>query len=77
MNPKIAVALVSTMKVIGHLLVAAIVTEIIVFFSHRPDLVFYMPVVNIVTAFLIKYFSITPDELPTIDTAPPTTPTNA
>jgi len=71
MNTKIAMTIFSTMKVIGHLLVAAIVTEVIVFFSHRPDLIFYMPVVNIVTAFLIKYFSIKPEELPTIDTAPP------
>jgi hypothetical protein len=64
MNPKIALTLVSTMKVIGHLIVAAFVTGLIVYFGHNPQYVFYMPLVNIVTSFLIKYFSITPDELP-------------
>ena len=63
MNPKIALTLFSTMKVIGHLLVAFLITGAIAFFSHDPHFIFYMPLVNVVTAFLIKYFSITPDEL--------------
>lgn len=71
MNTKLALSLFSTMKVIGHLLVAALVTGLIVVFTHDPKLIVWMPVVNVVTAFLIKYFSITPDEMPTIDTFPP------
>lgn len=52
------------MKVIGHLLIAAFVTGLIVFFGHNTQYALYMPIVNVVTSTLIKYFSITPDELP-------------
>jgi hypothetical protein len=63
MNTKLGLTLFSTMKVVGHLLVAFIVTGAIAYFSGHPQFIAYMPFVNIVTAFLIKYFSITPDEL--------------
>jgi hypothetical protein len=71
MNTKLGLTIFSTLKVIGHLLVAAAVTGLIITFSHRTELVLYMPVVNIFTSALIKYFSITPAELPTIDSLPP------
>jgi hypothetical protein len=70
-NTKLGLTLFSTLKVIGHLLVAFLVTGAIAFFSHDPRFVFYMPLVNIVTAAIIKYFSITPDEMGINGMAPP------
>jgi len=70
MNPRIAQSLLTAIKVIGHLIVAALVTGLIVVFTRDPKLVVYLPVVNIVTAALIKFFSIDPTELPTIDSLP-------
>jgi hypothetical protein len=70
MNTKLGLTIFATLKVIGHLLIAAFVTGLIIYFSHRPELILYMPVVNVVTSALIKYFSITPDEMPTIDSLP-------
>ena len=69
-NQKLAVVIYSTLKVIGHLIVAAFVTGLIVVVSHNPSYAYLMPVVNVVTSALIKWFSIDPTEIPTIDSLP-------
>jgi hypothetical protein len=71
MNNRVSQSLLTALKVVGHLIVAALVTGLLIRFTNDPKLVVYLPVVNIVTATLIKFFSIQPSELPTIDTAPP------
>jgi len=63
MNTKLGLTLFSTLKVVGHILVAALVTGLIAYFSHHQEYILYMPVVNVITSALIKYFSLTPEEV--------------
>jgi hypothetical protein len=63
MNTKLGLTIFSTLKVIGHIAVAIFVTGLIAYFSHHPEFVFYTPLVNVVTSFLIKYFSLTPEDI--------------
>jgi preprotein translocase subunit Sec61beta len=55
---KISAAFWHASKVGGHIILAILITGTIAYFKHDPKLIVYMPVVNIVTAGLIKYFSL-------------------